>query len=40
MEISLIYGSHATLEEIIELHEKKGIEVVIEDGAITKIMQQ
>ena len=37
MELNLIYGGQATLEELIELHEKKGFEFVIEDGVITDV---
>lgn len=38
MEPSLIYGGHATLEDLIELHEKKGFEFVVEDGVITDVL--
>ena len=38
MELNLIYGGQATLEELIELHEKKGFEFVIEDGVITNVL--
>lgn len=30
----------ATLEELLELHEKQGMEFVIEDGEITKIITE
>ena len=39
MELNLIYGGQATLEELIELHEKKGFEFVIEDGVITDVLR-
>lgn len=38
MEISLIYGGEATLEDLIELNEKKGVQFVIEDGVITDVI--
>lgn len=38
MELELIYGGQATLEELIELHEKKGYEFVIENGVITSVL--
>lgn len=38
MEFSLIYGGNATLEDLVELHEKKGFEFVVEDGVITNVL--
>lgn len=38
MEPKLIYGGEATLEDLYELHEKKGYEFVIEDGVITNVL--
>lgn len=38
MDVSLIYGGQATLEDLIELHEKKGFEFVIEDGVIKDVI--
>ena len=38
MEISLIYGGEAKLEDLIELNEKKGVQFVIEDGVITDVI--
>lgn len=38
MEISLIYGGKATLEELVELNEKKGMEFVVEGGKISEII--
>lgn len=37
MNIGLIMEGKATLEDLQELHEKKGIEVVIENGKVTAI---
>jgi len=38
MELELIYRGEATLEDLIELHEKKGYEFVIEDGVISHVL--
>ena len=38
MEVSLIYGGQATLEDLYELHERKGFEFVIEGGKITNVI--
>jgi len=38
MELNLIYGNEATLEDLVELHDKKGFEFVIEDGVITNVL--
>ncbi len=38
MELNLIYGGQATLEDLYELHEKKGFEFVIEDGVIVNVL--
>lgn len=38
MELELIYGGHATLEDLMELHEKKGFEFVVGDGKVTQII--
>lgn len=40
MDISLIFGGNATLEDLTELHEKRGFEFVIEDGVITEVICQ
>lgn len=37
MNIGLILEGKATLEDIQELYDKKGIEVVIENGRVTAI---
>ena len=37
MEVKLIYDGKATLEDLIELNEKKGYEIVIEAGVITHV---
>lgn len=37
MEVKLIYDGKATLEDLIELNEKKGYEFVIEAGVITHV---
>lgn len=39
MDTNLIYGGEATLEDLYELNEKKGIEFVIENGMITGIIR-
>lgn len=38
MGIDLIYGGHATLDKLLELHEKKGMEFIIEDGVIKNVI--
>ncbi len=38
MELNLLYGQEATLEDLYELHDKKGFEFVIEDGEITDVL--
>ena len=38
MDYELIYSGQATIEELVELHEKKGFEFVIEDGVITHVL--
>lgn len=38
MELELIYGQQATLEDLYELHDKKGFEFVIEDGEIKDVL--
>ena len=38
MEEKLIYGSTATLEDLYELHDKRGFEFVVEDGKVTGIV--
>lgn len=37
MDIKLIFDGTATVEELQELHEKKGFEFIIEDGAVKHI---
>jgi hypothetical protein len=37
MDINLIYGGEATLEDLYVLHEL-GFEFVIEDGSVTEII--
>lgn len=39
MELNLIYGGQATLEDLYELNEKKGFEFVAEDGTITSVIK-
>lgn len=38
MNLELICKGKATLEDLYELHEKKGYEFVIEDGVITNVI--
>lgn len=38
MEPNLIYSGQATLEDLYELHDKKGYEFVIEDGAVIEVI--
>lgn len=38
MDLNLIFVDEATIEDLIELHEKKGIEFVISDGYISEII--
>lgn len=37
MDIKLIFDGEATLEDLMELHAKKGYEFVIEAGVITHV---
>ncbi len=37
MEEKLIYEGKATLEDLYELHDKKGYEFVVENGVITNV---
>ncbi len=39
MDIGLIYGSEATLEDLYELNKKKGVEFVVEDGKVTQVLK-
>ena len=39
MDMNLIYGSHATLEDLYVLHEL-GFEFVVEDGVITNVVHR
>lgn len=39
MDIRLIYEGKATLDDLQELHDKKGYEFVIEDGKVTQIKE-
>lgn len=39
MEISLIYGGNATVEDLIALNEL-GFEFVIEDGVVTNVLHR
>ena len=38
MDISLIFGGEATLEDLIELHDEKGFSFAIGDGEITEVI--
>lgn len=38
MDLNLIFGGDATIEDLIELHDKKGLEFVVEDGQISEII--
>lgn len=40
MELNLIYGGEATLEDLYELHDKKGFEFVIEDGVVVDVLHR
>jgi len=37
MDFKLIFSGEATLEDLFELHDKKGYEFVIENGVITGV---
>lgn len=39
MELDLILNGQATLEDLYELHDKKGFEFVCEDGQVTECIQ-
>lgn len=38
MDISLIFSGQATLEDLYELHDKKGLEFIVEGGVITNVL--
>lgn len=38
MELNLIYGGYATLEDMYVLNKLLGLEFVIEDGEVTEIL--
>lgn len=38
MDINLIFGGEVTIEDLIELHDKKGFEFVISDGYISEVI--
>jgi hypothetical protein len=38
MNVKMIYNGQATLEDLQELHDKKGYEFVIEAGRVTEIL--
>lgn len=37
MDFKLIFSGEATIEDLCELHDKKGYEFVIENGVITGV---
>lgn len=39
MNVNLILEGKATLEDLIELHETKGLEFVINNGGVTDVLQ-
>lgn len=39
MDLKLIYEGKATLEDLYELHEKKGFEFIVEDGGVANVIQ-
>lgn len=39
MNINLILEGKATLEDLLELHETKGIEIVVDNGGVTDVLQ-
>lgn len=39
MDEKLIYSENVTLEDLYELHEKKGYEFVVENGVITNVLR-
>lgn len=38
MDLKLIFSGLATLEDMYELNEKKGVEFVIENGRVTEVI--
>lgn len=40
MELDLILNGQATLEDLVELNEKKGYEFVCEDGVVTDVLHR
>lgn len=40
MEEKMIYDGKATLEDLYELHDKKGYEFVVENGVITNVYKR
>ena len=39
MDIKLILEGKATLEDLIELHETKGLEFAVNNGGVTDVLQ-
>ena len=39
MNSELILNGNATLEDLYELNEKKGVEFVVEDGKVTQVLK-
>jgi hypothetical protein len=37
MDLKLIYEGKATLEDLYELHDQKGLEFIVEGGVITNV---
>lgn len=38
MDLKLIYEGKATLEDLYELHDKKGFEFVVADGVVKNVL--
>lgn len=38
MDLKLIYEGKATLEDLYELHDKKGLEFIVENGVIANVL--
>ena len=39
MDLKLIFEGKATLEDLYELHDKRGFEFVIADGGVVNVIQ-
>lgn len=39
MDMTLIFDGQATLEDLCELHDKKGYDIIIENGTVGQVVE-